>query len=63
MTLAHEPTIALTFDSAETGFNTLTAKDKQLAMMTGIQDERIKIDGNPLLLLWLQSLMKLIETK
>ncbi len=60
MSRAHEPTIAITFDSASTGFQTLTADDKQLAMISGLQDKRIKIDGNPLYLMWFQSLAKLI---
>ncbi len=60
---AHEPTIAITFDSAETGFRALTAKDKQLAMIGGLQDKKITIEGNPLFLMWFQSLGKLLEQK
>ena len=59
----HEPTIAITFDSAATGYQALTAKDKQLAMMGGIRDKRITIEGNPLFLLWFQSLLKLLFLK
>ncbi|ARN74550.1 hypothetical protein [Oceanicoccus sagamiensis] len=55
-----EPTLAITFESAKTGFKALTAKDKQLAMISGIYENRIKIDGNPLFLMWFQSLAKLI---
>lgn len=57
----HEPAFTITFDSAATGFKTLSAKDKQLAMISGLQDKRIKIDGNPLYLMWFQSLGKLLE--
>ena len=58
---AHEPTLAITFDSAATGYQALTAKDKQLAMIGGIQDKRITIVGNPLFLMWFQSLVKYLK--
>ena len=58
---AHEPTLAITFDSAATGYQALTAKDKQLAMISGIQDKRITIVGNPLFLMWFQSLVKYLK--
>jgi hypothetical protein len=58
---AHEPTLAITFDSAATGYQALTAKDKQLAMISGIQDKRITIEGNPLFLMWFQSLVKYLK--
>jgi hypothetical protein len=58
---AHEPTIAITFDSATTGYQALTAKDKQLAMVGGIKDKRIAIEGNPLYLMWFQSLVKYLK--
>lgn len=58
---AHEPTIAITFENETTGFQVLTAKDKQLAMISGLQDKRITIQGNPLYLAWFQSLAKLME--
>jgi len=58
---AHEPTVAITFDSEATGVSALTAKDKQLAMIDGLHDKRITIEGNPLYLLWFQSLAKLLE--
>ena len=57
----HEPTLAITFDSAATGYQALTAKDKQLAMISGIQDKRITIEGNPLFLTWFQSLVKYLK--
>jgi hypothetical protein len=60
---AHEPTFSITFDCAATGFEVLTAKDKQLAMVSGLQDKRIGIEGNPLYLMWFQSLGKLLESK
>ncbi|MEM1156330.1 MAG: helicase [Pseudomonadota bacterium] len=56
-----EPTFAITFDSARTGYETLTAKDKQLAMIGGIQDGRIHLLGNPLYLGWFQSVLKLTQ--
>ena len=60
---AHEPTIAIVFDSAATGYQTLAGKDKQLEMISGLQDKRITIQGNPLYLLWFQSLAKLLSLK
>ena len=58
---AHEPNLAIIFDSAATGYQALTAKDKQLAMIGGIQDKRIAIEGNPLFLTWFQSLVKYLK--
>ena len=58
-----QPTIAITFDSAETGFQALAGKDRQMAMMSGLQDKRIRIEGNPLFLFWFQSLAKLLSVK
>jgi hypothetical protein len=58
---AHEPTLAITFDSAATGYQALTAKDKQLAMISGLQDKHITIEGNPLFLMWFQSLVKYLK--
>jgi len=58
---AHEPNLAITFDSAATGYRALTAKDKQLAMISGIQDKHITIEGNPLFLTWFQSLVKYLK--
>ena len=58
---AHEPDLAITFDSAATGYQALTAKDKQLAMISGIQDKCIMIEGNPLFLMWFQSLVKYLK--
>lgn len=55
-----EPSLAITFEDAKTGFEALTAKDKQLAMISGLQDKRIRIEGNPLYLLWFQNLVKLL---
>ena len=60
---AHEPTIAIIFDSAATGYQALAGKDKQLAMISGLRDRRITIEGNPLFLLWFQSLVKLLPLK
>jgi hypothetical protein len=57
----HEPSLAITFDSAATGYQSLTAKDKQLAMISGLQNKRIAIEGNPLFLTWFQSLIKYLK--
>jgi hypothetical protein len=61
LTRAHEPNLAIIFNSAATGYQALTAKDKQLAMIGGLQDKRITIEGNPLFLMWFQSLVKYLK--
>ncbi len=53
---AHEPDMTIRFSKASQGFKTFTAKNKQLAMMGGIQDKKIKIEGNTLYLMWFQGL-------
>ncbi|MEM1114233.1 MAG: helicase [Pseudomonadota bacterium] len=63
LTRAHEPTLAITFGSAAIGYQALTAKDKQLALIGGIQDKRILIEGNPLYLFWFQGLLKTLSLK
>lgn len=60
---SQEPTFAIVFDNEATGFRALSAKDKQLAMISGLQDKRITLEGNPLYLLWFQNLAKLLEQK
>ena len=52
------PAFAIAFKDAAYGFETLQAKNKQLAFMTGIQDKNIQIKGNPALVIWFQGLMK-----
>ena len=59
----HEPTFAIVFENEKTGFRALSAKDRQLAMISALQDQRITLEGNPLYLLWFQSLAKLLELK
>jgi len=56
----HEPTMAIKFKNSKTGFKTFTSKDKQFAMMSGIQNKNISIEGNPLYLGWFQGLANLI---
>lgn len=55
---AEEPAFAIGFKDAPYGFATLTAKNKQLAFMEGIQNGGISINGNPALVLWFQGLTK-----
>ena len=56
---AHEPDITIRFKDAKIGFKTFTTKNKQLAMIGGIQKKDINIEGNPLFLSWFQSLARL----
>ncbi|RCL56974.1 MAG: helicase, partial [Pseudomonas sp.] len=45
------------------GFATMTAKNKQLAFMQGIQNKDIQIQGNPALVMWFQGLTKYLKPK
>ena len=58
-----EPAFAIAFKDAEYGYATLQAKNKQLALMQGIQDKHIQIKGNPALVVWFQGAMKYLKPK
>ena len=60
---ANEPAFALGFKDAAYGFATMSAKNKQLAFMQGIQNKEIQIQGNPALVMWFQGLMKYLMPK
>lgn len=60
---ATEPAFSLGFRDAAYGFETMTAKNKQLAFMQGIQDKHIQIQGNPALVMWFQGLTKYLKPK
>ena len=55
---AQEPAFSLGFKDAAFGYNTMQAKNKQLAFMQGIQDKNIQIQGDTMLVMWFQGLMK-----
>lgn len=57
----HEPDMTIRFKKASSGFKTFTAKDKQLAMMEGLESKQIYIEGNILFLSWFQGLGKFIR--
>ncbi|CAM3457189.1 helicase [Pseudomonas floridensis] len=61
--LVAEPAFAISFRDAAFGFETLQAKNKQLAFMKGIQDKDIQIKGNPALVIWFQGLTKYLKPK
>lgn len=50
----------IAFKDAASALTTLTAANKQLAFMQGIQSREVQIKGNPLLLIWFQGLIKLL---
>lgn len=56
--VAQNPEFAIAFKDAATGFATMSAKNKQLAFMQGIQDKSIQIQGNTAQVMWFQGLMK-----
>jgi hypothetical protein len=58
-----DPAFAIAFKDAAFGFQTLQAKNKQLAFMQGIQDKTIQIKGNPALVIWFQGLTKYLKPK
>ena len=60
---AKDPAFALGFNDAAYGFATMTAKNKQLAFMQGIQNKDIQIQGNPALVMWFQGLTKYLAPK
>ena len=60
---ASQPAFALGFKDAAYGFATMSAKNKQLAFMQGIQNKDIQIQGNPALVIWFQGLTKHLVPK
>ena len=56
--VAQEPAFSIGFKDAAFGYDTMQAKNKQLAFMQGIQDKNIQIHGNTMLVMWFQGLMK-----
>lgn len=60
---AREPAFAIGFKDAAYGFATMSAKNKQLAFMQGIQNKDIQIQGSPALVLWFQGLTKYLVPK
>lgn len=60
---ASAPAFALGFKDAAYGFATMSAKNKQLAFMQGIQNKDIQIQGNPALVIWFQGLSKYLMPK
>lgn len=58
-----QPAFAIAFKDAACGFDTLQAKNKQLAFMQGIQDKSIQIKGNPALVIWFQGLTKYLKPR
>jgi hypothetical protein len=57
------PAFALGFKDSAYGFATMSAKNKQLAFMQGIQNKDIQIEGNPALVIWFQGLTKYLLPK
>jgi hypothetical protein len=55
-----QPDFSIAFRDAAYGFAALTASNRQLAFMQGIQNKDIQISGNPALVLWFQGLTQLI---
>lgn len=60
--VAH-PAFSIVFRDAAYGFATLTASNKQLAFMQGIQNKDIQIQGNPALVIWFQGLTQLLGSR
>jgi ubiquinone biosynthesis protein UbiJ len=60
---AAAPAFAVGFRDAAYGFAALTAKNRQLAFMQGIQNKDIQMQGNPALVIWFQGLIKYLVPK
>lgn len=60
--VAH-PDFSIAFRDAAYGFGILTATNKQLAFMQGIQNKDIQILGNPALVLWFQGLVSQLDPR
>lgn len=59
-----KPSVTLNFESADYAANTLIESAKnQMAFMTGMQQGKIKINGDPGHLMWFMTLMKYIAPK
>lgn len=52
------PVFTMSFRDAGFGYSVMTAKNKQLAFMQGIQNKDIKITGDTAQVLWFQGLFK-----
>lgn len=52
------PVFTMAFRDASYGYSVMTAKNKQLAFMQGIQSKEIKITGDTAQVLWFQGLFK-----
>ena len=61
--IASEPAFAIGFKDGAYGYATLTAQNKQLAFMQGIQNKDIRIQGNPALVIWFQGLTKYLRPR
>ncbi len=61
--LASAPAFSIGFKNGAYGYATLTAQNKQLAFMQGIQNKDIQIQGNPALVIWFQGLTKYLRPK
>ncbi|QEY59991.1 helicase [Pseudomonas sp. C27(2019)] len=61
--VVQNPAFALGFRDAAFGYNTMQAKNKQLAFMQGIQDKNIQIQGDTMLVMWFQGMMKHLMPK
>ncbi|OLU20437.1 MULTISPECIES: helicase [unclassified Pseudomonas] len=61
--LASAPAFAIGFKDGAYGYATLTAQNKQLAFMQGIQNKDIQIQGNPALVIWFQGLTKYLRPR
>lgn len=59
---ASEAAFGIAFKDPASALATLTATNKQLAFMQGIQRRDVQVKGNPLLLIWFQGLLKHLFT-
>lgn len=55
-----KPDLAITFKYGDYGFKVLTASDKNL-FMHGVQEQKIKVDGDFTLLMWFMGISKYLR--
>ncbi len=61
--VTEEPVFSIGFRDPAYGFSVLTAKNKQLAFMQGIQSKDIQIKGDTAQVIWFQGLFKYLGKK
>ncbi len=57
---ATDPEFCLRFRTARDGYSTLLSPKAKIAFMKGIQDKTIRVEGNPMSLMWFQGIVGMV---